>query len=202
MTNTNMSIKLKSRHLTICPFQLGQLSKVMGVCEELQKERKSLAQQLLDLQDQLMSQEKKISEDHGHLQSSEAARKRAEEQLAKVSAEYQAATQECQKVKHSSAAIHQLHEDNEEMKTTVQNLVNKLEAVTQELIAVTEERDQLDDDMRKLKKEALQLGKASSSIQVSCSIDASTIMRSGNGKLQRAVSLCGSPWCKSFESAI
>lgn len=146
---------------------VGQLSKVMGVCEELQKERKSLAQQLLDLQDKLMTQEKKISGDQGHLQSAEAARTRAEEQLAKMSAAYQESVQERESANRSSDNIQQLYEENEEMKTTVQNLVNKLEAVTQELIAVTEERDQLDDDMRMLKNEALQLGKVSSSIQVS-----------------------------------
>ena len=47
------------------------------ICEELQKERKSLAQQLLDLQDQLMSQERKMSDERGQRQQAEAETRQA-----------------------------------------------------------------------------------------------------------------------------
>jgi len=147
---------------------VGQLQKVMKVCEELQQERKSLAQQLLDLQDQLMSQENKMSEDRAQRQNAEAAKIRAEKQLAIVSAERQesvSALQQSADMDHMSKIVQKLQRENTESNSTIKNLVDKLGTVTQELIAVTEERDTLYDQHEKLRMEALELGKASCSME-------------------------------------
>jgi myosin protein heavy chain len=142
-----------------------QLSKVMKVCEELQKERKSLAQQLLDMQDQLMSQEQKISEDRGHLQTAEAARKSAEDQLADLSVAHQQLLKQTSDCDDAPRLLSKVQRESDEANATIQNLVAKLEDVTQELIAVTEERDKISDEHERLRREVRDKQMSSASLE-------------------------------------
>lgn len=138
-----------------------QLNKVMKVCEELQKERISISQQLLDLQDQRESQEQKITEEIGLRQSAEASRRRAEEELAKLSATHtlQEDDTELQKIAHHLSA--KLTAETK----SVHTLTVKLNAMTQELIEVTELRDKDREESERLRIEALELSKASRKMQ-------------------------------------
>ena len=65
-------------------------------------------------------------------------------------------------VRQSSESVQQ---ENVELNGTVQNLVRKQETMTQELIAVTEERDKLADANDILQKEKVELSKAAAAIQ-------------------------------------